>query len=442
MDIDLLASWTLEYDGWIIVIGILCATSSALLGNFLVLRKMSMMGDAVTHAVLPGIAVAFLLSHSRNSIPMLVGAVLAGVFTSFFTEWIRRVGQVDEGASMGVVFTSLFALGLVILVQAADQVHLDPDCVLHGAIEYAPNDTLELLGKEIPRAVAVLSCVLIMNGLYVVLFFKELKISSFDPSLSTTMGFSARLMHYSLMVLVSITAVASFESVGSILVVAMLIVPGAAAYMLCDRLGSMITLSLVIATATAVLGHFLATYVPNWMGYKSTSTAGMMAVAAGLLFLVAACFGPKHGVLVKWVRRQLLSMRILCDDVVALLYRREEKKLSNATMEDLESDLFASRWALGIAVFRLKRLGQITDSEFLTLTDLGRGRGRELIRSHRLWEQYLVTETGAGAHQIHDKAEKFEHFTDRPLRDRLTDVTDGPEQDPHGKPIPGENEGS
>ena len=122
--------WNWSLDGWIIVVGGLCAVASALLGNFLVLRKMSMLGDAVTHAVLPGIAVAFFVSHSRSSLPMFIGAVFVGILTALFTEWIRKFGKVDEGASMGVVFTSMFALGLVMLVQAADQVDLDPNCVL------------------------------------------------------------------------------------------------------------------------------------------------------------------------------------------------------------------------------------------------------------------------------------------------------------------------
>jgi len=130
-----------ELDGWIIVAGVLSAVSAALLGNFLVLRKMSLLGDAISHAILPGLAAAFFISHSRNSIPMFLGAVIVGLLTAVFTEWIRGAGQVDEGASMGVVFTSLFAIGLVMIVQAADNVDLDPGCVHYGAIEFTPLDT-------------------------------------------------------------------------------------------------------------------------------------------------------------------------------------------------------------------------------------------------------------------------------------------------------------
>lgn len=430
--------WNWRLDGWVVAVGCLCAVSSALLGNFLVLRKMSMLGDAVTHAVLPGIAVAFFVSHSRSSLPMFVGAVVVGVLTALFTEWIRRFGKVDEGASMGVVFTSLFALGLVMLVQAADHVDLDPDCVLYGSIDLTPLDTTPLWGYEIPRAALTLMPVMMINGLFVLLFFKELKISSFDPALATTMGYSAKRMHYLLMILVSITAVACFESVGSILVVAMLIVPAAAAYMLTDRLGVMIAISVVIAIGSAVTGYGAAITVPTWFGFESTTTAGMMAVSSGFLFVLCATLGPRHGVLVKWVRQRRLSLRILCDDIVALLYRRAERGQESPSRHEIAEELFAGPFFFRAALSILHRRGELIDGDGLALSDLGHDRGRELVRSHRLWEQYLVTEAMAETDRIHDKAERFEHFTDRQLRDKLDLVTDAPAQDPHGSPIPQE----
>src|SRR5690606_36781953 len=189
----------------------------------------------VSHAILPGLAVAFLVSNSRSSLPMFLGAVVVGVLTALFTEWIQGIGRVEEGASMGVVFTSLFAIGLVMIVQAADRVDLDAGCVLYGAIELTPLDRITFLGMDIPRAVVLLAGVTLLNLLFVVVFFKELMLTSFDSALATSMGFSSSLMHYALMVLVAVTAVASFESVGNILVVAMFIVPPATAYLLTDR---------------------------------------------------------------------------------------------------------------------------------------------------------------------------------------------------------------
>jgi manganese/zinc/iron transport system permease protein len=294
--VDSLRTLQWGLDGWIIVAGVLCAVASALLGPFLVLRRMSMMGDAISHAVLPGLAVAFMITDSRASLPMFIGAAVVGVLTAVFTEWVRSFGKVDEGASMGVVFTVLFAIGLLLVVQAADSVDLDPGCVLYGAIEMTPLDTMTIVGREIPRVVVTLGSVCLLNLLFVVFFYKELKISSFDPSLSTALGIRSSVMHYLLMTLVAVTAVASFESVGNILVVAMLVVPAAAAYMLTHRLLVMVILSVVIAILSGIFGHLSAIAVPAAFGYQSTNTAGMMAVATGTLFTIAVIFSPKHGI--------------------------------------------------------------------------------------------------------------------------------------------------
>ena len=196
-------------DTWIVVVGALAAVACALLGNFLVLRKMSMMGDAISHAVLPGLAIAFLITEARASLTMFIGAAVVGVLTAVFTQWISRFGKVDEGASMGIVFTSLFAVGLLLIVQAADHVDLDPGCVLYGAIELTPLDVVwrpVLFGTtlEVPRAALVLAGVTLLNVGFVVAYFKELRISSFDPELATTMGINSNLMHYMLMTLVAV----------------------------------------------------------------------------------------------------------------------------------------------------------------------------------------------------------------------------------------------
>lgn len=439
---EALADWSWALDGWIVAAGVLCAVAASLLGNFLVLRRMSLLGDAISHAVLPGLAAAFFLSGSRNSLPMFLGAVVVGMLTALFTEWVRGIGKVDEGASMGVVFTSLFALGLVMIVQAADKVDLDAGCVLYGSIELTPLDTTSIGGWDVPQAVVTLSVVVVVNLLFVIFFFKELKLSSFDPALATATGFNAGLMHYLLMILVAVTAVASFESVGNILVVAMFIVPPAAAYMLTDRLLSMVFLSVVLAACSAVIGHVGALVVPAWFGLQSTTTAGMMAVAAGGILALAVLFAPRQGVLVKFVRHRLLSLSILADDVIALLYRSGERGEYEAfTSVDLKNQLFARMASMRVVLawLRWRQHVEVTGDE-VCLTAAGQAHAQGLVRSHRLWEQYLVSEAGIDADRIHDKAEQFEHFTDQQLRHRLHAETDAPAVDPHGTVIPDERE--
>jgi manganese/zinc/iron transport system permease protein len=274
-------------DTWIVVTGALCAAACALPGCFLVLRRMSMMGDAISHAVLPGLAVAFLITGTRASLPMFLGAAVTGVLTAVFTQWIHRFAKVDRGAAMGVVFTTLFAIGLVIIVRAADHVDLDPGCVLYGAIEFTPLDTVALGTLEVPRAALVNGIVLLLNAGIITVLYKELRLSSFDPELAATLGFAPGFLHYLLMTMVAVTTVAAFESVGSIIVIAMLIVPAATAQLLTRRLLPMLCVSALAAVLAAVTGHLAAIHLPPWFGFESTTTSGMMAFASGMLFLAA-----------------------------------------------------------------------------------------------------------------------------------------------------------
>lgn len=296
-------NWT-TFDTWIVVVGIVTAIACAVPGCFLVLRKMSMMGDAISHAVLPGIAVGFLLTGSRSSLPMFLAAALTGVLTAVFTQWVSKFGRVDRGAAMGIVFTTLFAIGLILIVRAADNVDLDPGCVLYGAMELAPLDTVSFLSFQIPRAVLSIGSIMLINIVIIAALFKEFRISSFDPSLADTLGFSSNKLHYLLMTMVAVTTVAAFEAVGSIIVIAMLIVPPATALLLTRRLVPMILISCGVGTIAAALGHYGAITIPGWFGFDSTSTSGMMATATGLLFVLAWFFGPTDGLLSQLLRRR------------------------------------------------------------------------------------------------------------------------------------------
>jgi len=428
-----------SFDTWIVVTAALSAMSCALLGNYLVLRRESMMGDAISHAVLPGLAIAFLITGSRGSVPMLVGATIIGIITAFLVQFIYRLGGLDKGASMGVIFTTLFALGLILIRQAADHVDLDPGCVLYGAIELTPLDVYSFWGAEIPRAAVTNGVMLLINLVFVTLFYKELKITSFDPALATTMGFSANVMHYVLMTLVAATTIASFESVGSILVIAMLIVPGATAHLLTDRLSTMLVLSLVIAASSAVLGHLSAITVPTWFGFRDTSTAGMMAVAVGVMFLLAFLLAPRYGVLSRFITRALLSLKITRDDVMGFLYRHQELAPAEAApvrAGDLQGALklgFSVKIALWDLI-RRRRIRRIEDG--FGLSETGVHEAKDLVRSHRLWESYLCDAMGYCLEDVHRSAHKLEHFTDPEMQEELVEVTGHPSLDPHHREIP------
>lgn len=396
-----------------------------------------MMGDAISHAILPGLAIAFLWTHSRDSFTMFFGAALVGVLTAVFVDWVNRFGGVDEGASMGVVFTTLFAIGLILIVRGADHVDLDPGCVLYGAVELVPLDTIEIGSLEVPRAVIKLGAVLIFNILFVTIFFKELLISTFDPSLSDTQGIPAKVMNFLLMGVVAITAVAAFESVGSILVIAMLIVPAACGQLLTDRLGPLLGISSIIAVLSAVLGHVSAITVPRLFGFEDTNTAGMMAVVAGVLFGLSVLFAPRKGLVSQFRYRLELSVRMVEEDVLGLLYRLEESDADISLKEriSLEEALFVNSMTLSLATRRLKRkrLIEKPDARWVLTTD-GRNKAKQLVRSHRLWEVYLSTHLQTP--HIHTTAHRLEHTLSPTEIQRMEAELNFPTEDPHGTPIP------
>ncbi|HEX2896630.1 MAG TPA: metal ABC transporter permease [candidate division Zixibacteria bacterium] len=267
-------------DFWVILTGILAASACGLIGTFLVLRQNAMLGDAISHAVLPGLALGFLITSSRGVVPMIVGAGLMGLLTAFLTEFLARTGRLYRDSSLGIVFTSLFSVGVILIAAFAGQVDLDQECVLYGEIAYTPWDTFIWGGANLgPRSVWILGTVLLINTFFIILFYKQLKITSFDPALAKTLGISDRLWHYLLTAIISLTVVASFESVGAILVVAMLIIPGATAFLLTQRLRLLLILSVIIGIASAVGGYFGASAT-------NTSIAGFMAVVGGLIFTI------------------------------------------------------------------------------------------------------------------------------------------------------------
>lgn len=299
----------------IMLIASCVAASCALVGSFLVLRRMTLLGDAISHAVLPGIVVAFLLTGHRSTLPMVLGAGALGVVTVLLVELFDRTGRLKEDASIGVVFPALFALGVVLISRYAGQVDLDLDCVLYGEIAYAPLDTVWIGGRSWgPRALWVNLPILVVVASAITLLFKELELTTFDPGLGASLGFSPRGMHYLLMTLVSVTVVGAFESVGAILVVAMLVVPPATAYLLTDRLGPMLFLGVLFGIGAAVGGYGLA-YLAD------ASIAGAMATTAGVFFLLALLLSPGYGVLARGLRQARLSRAMA--EWLLLLHLRE-----------------------------------------------------------------------------------------------------------------------
>jgi len=418
---------------WIILIGALVAGSCALVGCFLVLRRMAMLGDAISHAVLPGIAIAFMLTRSLNSWPMFLGATALGLLTVFLVQVLNKNGQVRSDAAIGVTFTALFALGVFMVSQislADPGADLDTDCVLYGDIVYAPLDTLVMSGRDIgPRAFWQMAAIFTLGLLFITAFFKELKIVAFDPEMATAVGINVAAMHYMLMGLVSITAVGAFEPVGAILVVAMLVVPPATAYLLTDDLKTMLILSVLCGVGAAVLGYIAA---QQW----NASIAGAITVVAGLLFAFAFLLSPRHGVVVKTVRRRQLQRHVAREDVLQELWRGAESGAGVLNVVGLaaltQTDTAMARRAVGD--LRHNQMVQASGDGFV-LTGAGERAAQELVHRHRVYESYL-DELGYAPDHMHAPADRVEHFIPPELVATMDAAAGNPTTDPHGKPIP------
>lgn len=266
-------------DFWIILTGALVAVTCGLLGCFLILRRMSMVGDAISHAVLPGIVIAFLWSGSRDTLPMILGAGATGLLATFFIEYLHRKARLQTDASIGIVFTFFFAIGIILITMLANKIDLDQDCVLYGELAYVPINLWILPdGTSLgPRPVYILSAVLLLFVLFIYFGYKELKLTSFDPAFAAAIGISTTLWHYLLMAAVSFTTVSSFESVGAILVITFLIGPPAIAYLLTEDLKKMLWITVGLGVLISFSGY--------WLAYGlNASIAGCMALVTGIYF--------------------------------------------------------------------------------------------------------------------------------------------------------------
>ncbi len=263
---------------WIVLLGFFIGTAAGLLGNFLLLRRMALVGDAISHSVLPGVVLAYVVLGSIHSAAMLAGAAVFGVLAVLLIEFLQRRARVKTDAATGVAFTTLFALGLVLIRRFADRAHIDADCALFGRMEIVLLETLRTPFGDLPETVCIMGLVAAVAALLIGAFYKELLLTSFDPALATTLGFRSGLIHYLLMSLASVVIVAALQAVGAVLVVGMMVLPPALARLCADRLPAL----LVLTVGFSLVGALAGLHLGVWWG---APLAASMIVALGVLFV-------------------------------------------------------------------------------------------------------------------------------------------------------------
>ena len=358
------------------LLAVVVAVACALPGTFLVLRRLALVSDAISHAILLGIVLAFFVTESLSSPLLLVGAAVTGVLTVVLVELLKSTGLVREDTAIGLVFPALFSGGVILIARFADSVHLDTDVVLLGELAFAPLDRFVLLDYDLgPKPLVLMTAVLILNVVCVALFYKELKLVTFDPALALALGFSPALIHYGLMALVSVTAVGAFNAVGSILVVALMIAPPATAYLLTDRLAVMLVLSAGVGALAALAGYWLAHAL-------DASIAGSIASVAGLLFAAAFLLAPGRG-LVAAARRRARQRWDFPDTMLAIHLLTHEGRPEAAEENRLAHLDQHLRWRPEFAakvVRHAERRGLVRErAGALALTERGRSVARAAI---------------------------------------------------------------
>ncbi len=313
------------------VIASLVAIACAIPGTFLVLRKMAMISDAISHSILPGIVIGFFITQDLNSPLLILLAALTGVLTVIFVEKIQQTKLVKEDTAIGLVFPALFSIGVIMIAKYANDVHLDIDAVLLGELAFTPFDRLFYDGMDIgPKSMWVIGTILIVTILLLIAFYKELKISTFDAGIATSLGFSPAIIHYGLMSVASITTVGAFDAVGAILVVVLMIAPAAAAYLLTTNLTKMILLACFFGVFSAIAGYWSANYL-------DASIAGSIATMLGLVFLIVYLFAPSKGLIAVLYREK--QQRIEVSLITFILHLKNHNELEERHVNHLNEHI-------------------------------------------------------------------------------------------------------
>jgi len=412
---------------WALAGSVLLGACCGMMGSFLVVRRLALMGDALAHAVLPGVALGFLWNMSKDPLAIFTGAVGAGLLGAGTVRLLRSTTRHGEDAALGFVLASFFGAGVCLLTMIQN---------LPGASK-AGLDSF-LFGQAAamgPDDVALLAAVALVSALAVTLFFKELLISGFDEDFARSAGFPTGVFQYGLMLLLSFAIVSSLQAAGVVLVSAMLVVPAAAAYLLADRLATIVWLSAGFGAAAGAAGAFF-----SYAG-RDVPTGPFMVLVASAFFFGVLLFAPRHGIVSRLWRRRTLSVRVARENTLKAIYHLLEENKFSATSVGV-GDLAERRGEKLSAVLRerdgLCRAGLAKpDGDRLELTPEGWRRACEIVRNHRLWELYLTHAASLAPDHVHEDAELIEHILGEETVRRLEERLGHARLDPHGKPIPG-----
>ncbi len=389
-----------------VLVGVVCA----IMGSFLLVKRWALLGDAISHAVLPGVAIAFLLG-----LPFFAGALVTGMLTALGIGFVERHTRLKQDAAMGLLFVSAFALGLAIISRIRSPVDLFH--VLFGNVLAVSRGDLALTAASGLLVVGVIA-----------FLYKELLMWAFDPIMAESVGLPVRLLHYVMLLLTSLTIVASLQAVGIVLVIAMLIAPPATAILLTDRFHRMVPLAAGIGVHAAVVGLYLSYYL-------DVASGATMVLVSALLFGLAMALSPRRGLVSQALRRRRTAAEARATDYMKELFAHPADQ--PVPPEALAGRLRDSPARARAATRHLSRLGLVeAHGGGVRLTAEGRRQAAHAVRTHRLWERFLVDRAGVPWEEVHAAADRMEHESTRAVTEALASAVGPQATDPHGAPIP------
>ena len=400
-----------------------------LTGSFIVVRRMALFGDAISHAVLPGVAIGFMWGMEKDPLAILIGATLAGLLGSVLVQAIVRTSRIKQDAALGIVLASFFALGLCLIRMVQNN---EGASRITGLKTYLFGDV-----AVIDRAdLITMAVIVILTFVLFYYLYRPLLVISFDRQFAYSIGISVRLLDAVFQMFLAVAIVVSLQAVGVVLVSAMLIIPAATAYLLVDRMNKMIVFAMILGVMSATLGVFF-----SFLG-SNLPTGPFMVISSSLLFLMAYLFSPKNGRITKWLRYMKLKSKVRNENTLKLIYHYLEKNSEARTGIQIEiSELVklkkVSTKSMLSDLNKLQKSGSVNvENKTVSLTEMGMDLAVSVVRNHRLWELYLTNEADYAADHVHDDAEKVEHLLSEEKVRELELFLDYPTVDPHGKPIP------
>lgn len=409
---------------------VLLGASSALVGCFTFLRKKALVGDTIAHSILPGICLSFIIFKTKDPLMLLLGAMVSGWLSVYVVDYISANSKIKPDTAIGLTLSVFFGVGVLLLTHiqhSGNAAQAGLDKFLFGkAASLVQNDVITF---------GIVSVVLIAT---IIVFFKQFSLISFDVQFAKSIGLPVKTFEIILSIITVLAVAIGIQTVGVVLMAAMLITPAAAARFWTDKLKVMIVIAAIIGGVSGIVGAFISFTAP------SMPTGPWIVVVLSFIAIGSMLVAPKNGAISKIRKQKKNQRKILEDNILKLLYKLGEKEnefFKNRSISTLKNfrEIPENKFLKGLNILKKKNLVALVN-DLWVLTEEGKKAGMRIVKIHRLWELYLTTYLRIAPDHVHEDAETIEHIITPEMEIKLEHLLNFPEKDPHNVNIPYKNE--